>query len=291
MPLLWDEYVEDVAEDLRSRRRARELRREVRDHLLCLKEQFLAEGLAAEDAERKAMEVFGPATVLARRFRDLEHPHRPLWPVAVTLLGLLWAVGSFGTPSSPTPWDVLLLLWSVAWGLLHLRSFSSLLYRLQTRQLISSGIAWGELFPRAWGYAGAGALVGLAFVLLVSPGVADLGLFGILLSAAIAVATLVAVDRLPWFKDSEAPPLRHPLTAGVATAGILVLLLIAFNLVPQTDPAASFGPYALPTFSASLPVAGCAAAFYFTGCAALEWLRVRLFQAAPPELDSTLTIE
>lgn len=103
---------------------------------------------------------------------------------------------------------------------------------------------------------------------------------------------MVAVERLPRFKESEAPPLRHPLTAGVATAGLLGLLLITFNLVPQTDPAAAFyGPFALPTLSASLPVAGCIAAFYFTGCAALEWLRVRLFQAAPPEPDSTLTIE
>ncbi len=298
MPLLWDEYVEDVAEGLRSRRRARELRREVRDHLLCLKEQFLDEGLAADDAERKAMEVFGPAEILVRRFRDLERPHRPLWPVAVTLVVLLWAIGCLGTPAAPDGYGVLLLLWSIAWGLLHLRSFATLLYRLQARQPVSSGIAWSELLPRAWVYAGAGALGGLAFALLYSSGAAGLGLFGVLLSAAISVAALLAAERLPWFRGGEAPPLRHPLTAGVATTGLLVALLIAFNLFPRLDPIfydyGSFAPSvpsAWPAFATSLPAAGCIAALYFTGCAALEWLRARVFEAAPPAPDSTLTIE
>lgn len=296
--MLWDEYVEDVAEGLRSRRRARELRREVRDHLLCLKEQFLAEGLAADDAERKAMEVFGPAEILARRFRNLERPHRPLWPVAVTLVGLLWAIGCLGTPTAPEGFGVLLLVWSIAWGLLHVRSFATLVNRLQARQPVTSGIAWGELVPRCWAYAGAGALGGLAFAVLYTSGPAGSSLFGTLLSATISVAALIAAERLPWNRGNGAPPLRHPITAGVATVGLLVALLIAFNLFPRMDPIfyaygplAPPAPSAWPAFATSLPAVGCIAALYFTGCATLEWLRARVFEAAPQEPDSSLTIQ
>lgn len=98
--MLWDEYVEDLTEGLRNRQRAREVRREVRDHLQCLYEQLVSEGLTSEAAQSRAMDILGPMELLARRFVDLERPYRPLWPAAVTVIGLLWGSGT-GVRSRP----------------------------------------------------------------------------------------------------------------------------------------------------------------------------------------------
>jgi len=297
--LLWDDYVEDITEHIRSRSRAREVRREVRDHLLCLRDQFSSEGMLPADAEAKAMEVLGPPAVLARHFHDLDRPHRPLWPVAVTVAGLLWALGSMGVPGAETGTAVFLLVWSCAWGLVHLRSFSSLLHALRAHRTITSGVDWARLIPRAWPFAGAGAAFGVSFALLY--GLAGLAFFGILLAAAVGVASFIAAARYPWLAEDDSP-LRHPLGTGVAAVGVLVVMILVMTFIPGANFAPAY-QFLAPgqhltyvamlhlSFGASIPASGVIAALYFSGACVADWLSGRL---APPEdaqTEATLSVE
>jgi hypothetical protein len=299
--LLWDEYVEDITEGIRNRRRAREVRREVRDHLLCLKEQFVAQGMAPDEAERRAMAVLGPAEVLAREFRRIERPYRPLWPVAVTVLGILWAVGSLGVPGSPPGVALLLLVWAVLWGLFHFRSFPSVLSRLRSGQTVSSEMDWTRLLPAAWPHLGAGSLFALAFTLLVGWHMASLGLFGLLVAVAIGTGAFIAADRYPRF-GAERAPLPHPLSSSFASVGVLLTLMVIMTFVPTANLTDSF-PYGLPgqhfsygeavrlAFALSLPFSGLVAALYFSGCAAARWVSDKLGAPGMSPQEVTLRLE
>lgn len=299
----WDEYVEDITALIRTPRRSREVRREIRDHLLCLRDGFLADGLPDDEAQDRAMEVLGPVDVLTRRFRDLQRPFRPLWPVAVTVAALLWAIGCRGIPGVAGTRAVL-LLWAIAWGISHLRSFPSLAHALRTRPL-ASGIDWSQLFPQAWPFAGAGATAALAAVVLLSPAIGDLGFFGVLLGIALAAAALVAAYRRPWL-GGEVPILRHPLTSGIAAVALLLVALIAFTLFPVTNPDYSvyYLTYTGPGLShpsppviqqalrMALPEAGLLAALYFAGATIVDWLGAHLGQGTSrPGEEPTLTVE
>lgn len=298
--MLWDEYVEDITENIRNRRRAREVRREVRDHLMCLREQFISEGMPPAEAEAKAMEVLGPTDVLARHFRDLDRPYRPLWPVAVTVAGLLWAFGSLGVPGASTGPAVFLLIWSCAWALLHLRSFSSLSYALRTHRAITSGVDWARLFPRAWPLVGAGAAFGISFTLLY--GLADLAFFGVLLAVAVGVAAFIAAVRYPWFSGNE-PPFRHPLATGLAAAGVLLVMILVMTFIPGANFAPAYTFYVVPgqhltypeflklSFGASIPASGIVAALYFSGACVADWLSGRLAPTGDVHGEATLSIE
>ncbi|MCL8209302.1 MAG: permease prefix domain 1-containing protein [Actinomycetia bacterium] len=298
--MLWDEYVEDITENLRNPRRAREVRRELRDHLLCLKDQFVSEGLAPDEAEKKAMDVLGPVEVLAREFRKLERPYRPLWPIGVTVVGILWAVGSLGVPGGRPGGALLLLAWAVLWGILHLRAFPSLLSRLRSGRPVTAGIDWTRLFPAAWPYLGAGSVFALAFALLVSANMAGLGLFGLLVALAVGAVAFIAADRYPWFADRA--PFPHPLSSSLAAVGVLVTLLAIMTVAPATNPMDAF-PYGVPgqpvsygeavrlAFALAVPVAGLVAALYFSGCTAAHWVADRLAAPAASPQDATLRLE
>jgi hypothetical protein len=296
--LLWDEYVEDITEQLRSPRRAREVRREIRDHLLCLKEQFVAEGLSPDEAEQRAIEVLGPAEVLACAFREMERPYRPLWPVGVTLAAILWAVASQGIPGSQPGPSLLILAWALLWGLFHGRAFLSIASRRRSGRLVPSGIDWAHLFPAAWRYLGAGAVFAIALALLVSPNVASLGLFGVLVAVAIGSAALLVAHRSPWV-GAERSPLHHPISSLLATVGVLLTLTVLMTLVPATNITDSF-PYGLPgqhftygdavqwSFVNALPFAGLVGALYVTGCTVAHWAVEKLL--APSERIEEMTL-
>ncbi len=298
--MLWDDYVEAVTEGIRNRKRAREVRREVRDHLLCLREQFMACDMPATDAEARAMEVLGPADTLARHFRDLDRPHRPLWPVAVSAVGVLWALGSLGVPGAPTGPAVFLLLWSLVWGGVHLRSFSSLAHALHTHRTVASGAEWGRLFPRAWPSVGAGAAFGVSFALLY--GLADLAFFGILLAAAAGVAAFIAASRHPWSAEDDAR-LNHPQSTGLAAIGVLLVLIPMMTFIPGVNFAPAFVPYGILAqhltypelvhlaFVGSIPASGIMAALYFSAACVVQWLSDRLTPPGEAATEATLSLE
>jgi hypothetical protein len=268
------------------------VRREVRDHLLCLKEPFVAEGTAPDEAERRNMAVLGPADVLARRFRDLEHSYRPLWPIAVTLVGLLWALGSLTMAGAPAGPAVLLMLWSAVWGMAHLRSFSSLVHALRTRRPLTSGVGWTQLFPGAWPRVGAGAAFGLATALLYGPGLADLGLFGVVVAAALGVAALMVADRHPWAMG-QGMSLRHPVSSGMASFGVLGTVVLVYTVLPRANPFsfAYAGNVLRIWFNGSVPVAGLIAAFYFSVRSIARGLIDRMTPPVESRAEGTLTLE
>ena len=299
--MLWDEYVEDITENLRSRRRAREVRGEVRDHLMCLKEQFVSEGMIPEEAEKKAMDMLGPVDVLAQRFRELERPLRPLWPAAVTGVGVLWAVGALGMPDwGQAGIAALLLVWAVLWGIVHLRSFPSLLVRLRSDRPVTLGIPWDGLFPAAWPYLGAGAVFGVTFPLLCSPNLANLGFFGFLVAVAAGVAAFAAAGRYPWFSASGSS-LHHPLTSGLAAVAVLTTLILVMTVLPASniyDPTygfpgmhVSYGSAVHVSFAFAVPTAGLFSALYFSVCTATRWVADRLTVLGASPQDVTLTLK
>ena len=86
-----DEYLEKVASQIRVKRARGPLTEELREHMECQKEAYLAEGMAEAEAERRTVAGMGDALLVGGEL-DRAHRLRPQWRgifIALLLIALL----------------------------------------------------------------------------------------------------------------------------------------------------------------------------------------------------------
>lgn len=252
----WDEYVEDVTEGIPDRRRAREIRRELRDHLECAAEAGLAEGLSRPQAEDRALATLGPGPVLARQFR-LTYPDAPLWPAVAAILAALSGVALILWPATDQQPGISagLLIWSAFWATGHPKSFLSLVRR-----------PWPRVSPRhpvslAWPFAAAGVLTAGALVCLLNGGIDGVAIASLPLFPLVAWALWEGANALCRQREAV-----HPVGSGLGALALLVTSALTWLIAPQLGPASfSLGQ----TWAQELPWAMLLAVLYLTGAAVL----------------------
>ncbi len=263
----WDEYVEDVTEGIPDRRRAREVRRELRDHLETAAKAGVAQGLSRSEAEDQALASMGPAPELARQFRVAYLVGEPIWPAVAALLAALAGVALIVWPATDQQPGITagLLMWSALWAAGHPKSFLSLLR-------LPRPVA----FPRhlvqvSWPFAGAGVLT--ATLLVAAVGGVLQGTAWPLLFPLLAWALWEGANALCRRQESV-----HPVGSGLATLFLLLTLGLTWSVAPQLGPGTlGIGPATAPT---QLSWAALLAVLYFTGAAILAnghaFIRARL---------------
>jgi len=246
--LRWDEYVEEATARIASRRTARDVRRELRDHLETAAQALVAEGLSRDDAEDEAMRRFGPVDVL--RDHDAVHyrPWAPAWPAFVGAVAAVLAVAVMAGGADPA--GAIILAWAIAWSFVHPHAFPAAWRQAWTAPKRA------ELVDRArhlQPFAIAGDLAGV----LLAPEGWRFGGEPLFFLAWLAVATaawLAAAWRLRARGDDGA---IFPLGAGVASTSLLL----------------TGGVFALVAGQAwELPLIVLVACLYLSGANVLDWL-------------------
>ena len=262
--LRWDEYVEDVTAGIPDRKRAREIRRELRDHLETASEAGVAQGLSRSQAEEGALSAMGSAPVLAREFRRAHLLGAPTWPAIAALLVAAAGVALIVWPATheqPGP-AAGLLVWAALWSAGHPSSFLALLRRPRP-----SAFPW-HLLQASGPFGAAGVLTGASWVVLTA-GVLP-GTLWPLLSVPVAWGLWEGANALCPRREGI-----HPVGSGLATLLLLATLGLTWWIAPRLGPPAlGLGAATAP---AQLPWAALLAVLYFTGAAVLAnghgWLR------------------
>lgn len=222
----WDEYVEEATAKIPSRAVARNVRRELRDHLESTTEALIGTGTAQDVAEVEAMRRLGPVEVLGAEFRLRYRTGAPTWPATVLLAGLL--VGAISLGFQSTGPAILLIVWSLVWGALHPKSIVSLWYTVwYTPIAILSKRQFLSRLDRVRPFVTAGAVAGICVVatIVLTPLNAPLILF---VSLGLAVgAWYRAVRSL----DPQDDDMVFPFGSGIATGALVVVGLFGTGIL------------------------------------------------------------
>lgn len=217
----WDEYVEEATARIRNRAMARNVRRELRDHLESATEALVEEGMDRSGAETEAMRRLGPVGMLAEQFRLRYRPSAPVWPVPVTALGFAAAVTALGSHDPAA--GILLMFWCLVWAALHPISFLSMgRVPLGTVTLGELRARWLPVRPFAIAGAIAGTLLALQPVVLAANPSLDI----LVLLCLAGGSWYVAVRRLPPGQEDLAFPFGSGLAAVVLFLSALLISVI-----------------------------------------------------------------
>jgi hypothetical protein len=271
--LRWDEYVEDVTEGIPDRRRAREVRRELRDHLESAAEAGVAEGLNRAEAEDRALASLGPMPVLARQFRLAHRVDVPVWPAIAGAVVALAGIGFILWPATGEQpgISVALLLWSALWAACHPRSLRPF-WRDPRR--VAGREELVALARSALPFAVAGALTAAAWVGLLNGGRAGMTIVPLVLVFPFLAWLLWEGARGLCLRRGAAG-VTHPVGSGLAALALLLTLALTWGAEPRLGPA-------MPTAWSAIPMATLLAVLYFTGASILAHLH-KLTRAWPAQ--------